>query len=129
MTRSKLSTKVILLATGIGLSTAGFAGSQPAAAQSNLDEYECPIGSVYDPTYGCTVTGDAYQPYDYGYYGYLPYGAYGTYYGGHREFGHGFGHGMGGGVNHGVGFAHGGGGGFGHGMGGGFGHSGGGGHR
>ena len=44
MTRSKLSTKVILLATGIGLSMAAFAGSQPAAAQSFLDEYECPIG-------------------------------------------------------------------------------------
>ena len=121
MTRSKLSTKVVLLATGIGLSMAAFAGSQPAAAQSFLDEYECLIGSVYDPTYGCTVAGDAYQPYDYGYYGYLPYG-------GHREFGHGFGHGMGGGVNRGVGFAHGGDG-FAHGMGGGFGHGGGGGHR
>jgi hypothetical protein len=124
MTRSRLSTKVFLLAGGIGLSTAAFAGSQPAAAQSFLDEYECPIGSVYDPTYGCT-----YQPYDYGYYGYLPYGAYGSYYGGHREFGHGFGHGMGSGVNRGVGFAHGGGGEFAHGMGGGFGHGGGGGHR
>jgi hypothetical protein len=121
MTRSKLSSKIILLAAGIGLSTAGFAGSQPAAAQSFLDEYECPIGSVYNPTYGCTLAGEAYQPYDYSYYGYLPYGAYGTYYGGHREFGHGFGHGMSGGVNHGVGFAHG--------MGGGFGHGGGGGHR
>ena len=129
MTRSKLSTKVILLAGGIGLSMAAFAGSQPAAAQSFLDEYECPIGSVYDPTYGCTPTADAYQPYDYGYYGYLPYGTYGSYYGGHREFGHGFGRGMGVGVNHGVGFAHGGGGDFGHGMGGGFGHGGGGGHR
>jgi hypothetical protein len=128
MTRSKLSTKVLLLAGGIGLSAAAFAGAQPAAAQSFLDEYECPIGSAYDPTYGCTVAGEAYAPYDYGYYGYLPYGAYGSYYGGHREFGHGFGHGMGGGVNHGVGFAHGGGG-FGHGMGGGFGHGGGGGHR
>jgi len=120
MTRSKLSTKV-LLSAAIGLSTAAFAGSQSAAAQSNLDEYECPIGSVYDPTYGCTVAGDAYYPYDYGYYGYLPYGAYGSYYRGHREFGHGFGHGIGGSVNHGVGFAHG--------MGGGFGHGGGGGHR
>ena len=121
MTRSKLSTKVILLAGGIGLSTAAFAGSQSAAAQSSVDEYECPIGSVYDPTYGCTATADAYQPYDYGYYGYLPYGGYGSYYGGHREFGHGFGHGMGGGFNHSVGFAHG--------EGGGFGHGGGGGHR
>ena len=129
MTRSKLSTKAVLLAGGIGLSMAAFAGSQPAAAQSYADEYTCPVGSVYDPTYGCTVAGDAYQPYDYGYYGYLPYGAYGAYYGGHREFGHGFGHGMGGGVDRGVGFAHGGRGGFGHGMGGGFGHGGSGGHR
>jgi hypothetical protein len=126
VTRSKLSTKVLLLAGGIGLSMATFAGSQPAAAQSFLDQYECPIGSVYDPTYGCTVAGDAYEPYDYGYYGYLPYGAYGSYYGGHREFGHG----MGGGLNHGVGFAHSAGGaGFAHGVGGGFGHGGGGGHR
>ena len=128
MTRSKLSTKAILLAGGIGLSMAAFAGSQPAAAQSYSDGYTCPAGSVYDPTYGCTVSGDAYEPYDYGYYGYSPYGAYGPYYGGHREFAHGFAHGMGGGVNHGVGFAHGYGGGFGHGMGG-FGHGGGGGHR
>jgi hypothetical protein len=34
MTRSKFPTKVVLLATGIGLSVAAFAGSQPAAAQS-----------------------------------------------------------------------------------------------
>lgn len=130
MTRSKLSTKAILLATGIGLSAAAFAGSQPAAAQAYSDEDTCPAGSVYEPTYGCTVPGDAYEPYDYGYYGYLPYGTYGSSYGGRREFGHGFGHGMGGGFNHGVGFAHGGGGGFGHAMGGGgFGHGGGGGHR
>jgi hypothetical protein len=134
MTRSKLSTKAMLLASGIGLSLAAFAGSQPAAAQSYYGEYSCPGGYVYDPTYGCTVPGGAYYPYEYGYYGYLPYGTYGSYYGygggygGHREFGHGFAHGMGGGINHGVGFAHGGGG-FGHGMGGGFGHGGGGGHR
>jgi hypothetical protein len=85
MTRSKLSTKVLLLATGIGLCIAAFAGSQPAAAQSYSGEYACPAGSVYDLTYGCTL-------HDYGYYGYLPYGGYGSYYGGHREFGHGFGH-------------------------------------
>jgi len=121
MTRSKLSTKVVLLASGIGLCLAAFA-AQPAAAQSYSDEYNCPAGSVYDPTYGCTLSGAAYEPYD---YGYLPYGAY---YGGHRDFGHGFGHGMGGDF-HGGGFAHAGGGGFGHGMGGGFGHGGGGGHR
>jgi hypothetical protein len=121
MTRSKFSTKVVLLASGIGLSVAAFAGSQPAAAQSYSDEYNCPAGSIYDPTYGCTLSGDAYEPYD---YGYLP----GTFYGGHREFGHGFGHGMGDHF-HAGGFAHAGGGGFGHGMGGGFGHGGGGGHR
>jgi hypothetical protein len=139
MTRSKLSAKVFLLAGTIGLSVAAFAGSQPAAAQSYSDQYSCPAGTVYDPTYGCIQSGGAYAPYDYGYdygypydygyYGYLPYSGYGVYHGGHREFGHGFAHGMGGGVNHGAGFAHFGGGGFGHGMAGGFGHGGGGGHR
>ena len=128
MIRSKFSTQVLVLAGGIGLSMAALAGSQPAAAQSYSDEYACPAGSVYDPAYGCTVSGDAYGPYDYGYYGYLPYGAFRPYHMGHHEFGHGFGHGMVGGVNHGIGFAHAGGGGFGHGMGG-FGHGGGGGHR
>ena len=97
MTRSKLSTKVVLLAAGIGLSMAGFAGSQPAAAQSYSDEYTCPAGTVYDPTYGCTTAGAD----DFGYYGY-PYGGYGLY-GRHREFGHGFAHGMGASVNHGAG--------------------------
>jgi hypothetical protein len=120
MTRSKLSSKVVLLASGIGLSLAAFAGSQPAAAQSYSDEYNCPAGYVNYPTYGCRP-GAAYEPYDYGY----PYGAY---YGGPSEFGHGFGHGMHDHF-HGGGFAHGVGGGFGHGMGGGFGHGGGGGHR
>jgi hypothetical protein len=62
MIRSKLSTKAILLATGIGLSAAAFAGSQPAAAQS----YTCPDGLAYDPSYGCTLGGDDYA-YD-GYY-------------------------------------------------------------
>jgi hypothetical protein len=128
MTRSKLSTKAVLLAGSIGLSIAVFAGSQPAAAQSYSDDNTCPAGYVYDPTYGCSVAGEAYEPNDYGYYGYLPYGVYGRQYGEHREFGHGFGHGMGGGVNHGAGFSHLGGD-FGHGMGGGFGHGGGGGHR
>ena len=138
MTRSKLSTKALLLATGIGLSIAAFAGSQPAAAQSY--SYTCPDGFVYDPTYGCTTLGGD----DYGYYGYPN----GLYYGRHHEFGHGFGHGMGAGgsiVDHGMGFHHSivgvghfGGGGFhgmgmgiagGHNIGGGFGHRGGGGHR
>ena len=113
MNRGKLSTKVILLAGGIGLSMAAFAGSQPAAAQAYSDESTCPAGTVYYPTYGCTLSGEAYEPYDYGDYGYLPYGAYGPSYRGHGEFGHGFAHG----------------GSFGHGMGGGFGHGGGGGHR
>ena len=150
MTRSKFSTKAILLAAGIGLSTAAFAGSQPAAAQSYSGEYACPAGTVYDPTYGCTLPGDAYEPHDFGYYGYLPYGTYGSYYAGHRECGHGLDHGMAGGFDHGVGFANAGGfghgfahgmagrfdhgvgfahaGGLGHGVAGGF-HGGGGGHR
>ena len=118
MIRSKLSAKLVLLATGVGLSVAALAGSQPAAAQA----YTCPVGSTYDPTHSCTVD-------DFGYYGYgYPYGAYRVHSGGHREFSHGFdpawgsvreiGHGMAGG-DHGIGFAHAGG----------FGHGGGGGHR
>ena len=121
MTRSKFSTKAVLLATAIGLSTAAFAGSQPAAAQS----YTCPDGLAYDPSYGCTLGGD-----DYGYYGY-PTVLYGRH-PDHRGFDHGFGHGMGGlgRMDRGVGVAHFGGGGFAHGVGvahaGGFGHIGGG---
>ena len=94
MTRSKFSIKAALLAGGIGLSMAGFAGSQPAAAQSYSDEYSCPAGSVYNLTYGCTLPGATYDTYGtYGTYGsYAPYGSYGSYYGGHPEFGHGFGH-------------------------------------
>ena len=145
MTRSRLSTKAVLLATGIGLSMAAFVGSQPAAAQSY--SYTCPSDFTYDPTYGCVSQSNE----DYGDYGYrYPYGTYGLHHGEHRELGrgfdhsmgsgfdhgagfahfrHGFGHGIGGGVNHGIGLAHFGGGGFGHGMGGGFGHGGGGGRR
>ena len=148
MTRSKFSTKAVLLATGIGLSIAAFAGSQPAAAQSYSDEYTCPAGTVYDPTYGCTTAGAD----DFGYYDYpggtVLYGRHGHGFGpmgtvaegtiAHHGMGFGrsisaahfggdgFGHGMGGGFDHGVGFAHTGG--FGHGMAGGF-HGGGGGHR
>ena len=73
MTRSKFSTKAVVLATAIGLSTVAFAGSQPAAAQS----YTCPAGFAYDPSYGCVTTGED----DFGYYGYL----YGLYYGRHHE--------------------------------------------
>jgi len=137
MNRSNLSLKTMMLVSGIGLAAAAL-GSQPAAAQSHSDDYGCPAGYIYDPSYGCTLSGDAYEPYDYGYYGYSPYyGGYGAYYRGrHRDFGHGFAHGMGGGFahdlgggfNHGAGFSHGGGG-FAHGTGGGFGHGGGGGHR
>jgi hypothetical protein len=114
MIRSKLSTKVVLLVAGVGLSVAALAGSQPAAAQA----YTCPVSSTYDPTHGCTVD-------DFGYYGYgYPYGAY-RLRGGHREFGHSFDPAWGGVRQIGHGFYHG----FGHGMGGGFGHGGGGGHR
>jgi hypothetical protein len=100
MTRSKFSIKAALLAGGIGLSMPGFAGSQPAAAQSYSNQYSCPAGFVYDVTYGCTLPGDAYGSYDFGDYGYLPYGTDGSYYAGHREFGHGLGHGIAGGINH-----------------------------
>jgi hypothetical protein len=112
MTRSKLSSKVILLATGIGLSTAAFAGSQPAAAQDTFPAYNvalgaCPAGTVYDPIYGCTTAGAD----DYGYYGYPnvggDYGYPNVLYGRH---GHGFGHtGIGADgsiVHHGMGFHH-----------------------
>ena len=122
MTRSKLSTKAVLLAGGIGLSIAAFAGVQPAAAQSY-----CPTGTVYDAAYGCTTAGAD----DFGDYGY-PTVLYGRQ-PDHRDFDHGLGHGMGG-LGHmgrGIGVAHVGG--FGH-MGGGIGgfHGGGfggGGHR
>jgi hypothetical protein len=108
MTRSKLSSKVMLLVGGIGLSIAAFAGSQPAAAQSYSDEYACPVGTMYDPTYGCTAEStDDFG----GYYGY-PSVLYGQP--DYRGFDHGIGHGMGGGFNHGVGFAHAGGFGGGH---------------
>jgi hypothetical protein len=104
MTRSKLSSKVMLLVGGIGLSIAAFAGSQPAAAQSYSDEYACPVGTMYDPTYGCTSESTD----DFGYYGY-PSVVYGQP--DHRGFDHGIGHGMGSGFNHGgMGFAHAGGG-------------------
>jgi hypothetical protein len=66
MTRSKFSIKAALLAGGIGLSMAGFAGSQPAVAQSYSDGYACPAGYVYDPAYGCTLPGDAYGSFGHG---------------------------------------------------------------
>ena len=98
MTRSRLSPKVVLTVAGIGLSTAAFAGSQPAAAQSYSGEYACPAGTAYDPTYGCTTAGAD----DFGYYDY-PGGT--VLYGRH---GHGFGHiGMGAEgtiAHHGMGF-------------------------
>ena len=134
MNRGKLSLKAIMLVSGIGFAAAALGGSQPAAAQSYSDDYSCPAGFIYDPSYGCTLSGYASEPYDYGYSPY--YGGYGSYYGGRRgDTGHGFAHGMGGGfthdlgggIHHGASFAHGGG--FGHAMGGGFGHGGGGGHR
>jgi hypothetical protein len=138
MKRGRLSLKAIMLVSGIGLSAAALAGSQPALAQSYSDDYSCPAGYMYDPSDGCTISDYAYEPYDYGYYGYLPYGGGYQAYGVRQHgLGHGFAHGMGGGfahdvgggISHGAGFVHGGGGGFGRGMAGGFGHGGGGGHR
>ena len=119
---SKFSNKAALLAAGIGLSTVALAGSQAATAQSYSGEYACPVGSVYDQTYGCTVPADTYAPFYQGY----PYGAYGFYEGWHhdgwhREFEHGFGRDTRDHDDHGMGLAHS--------ESGGFGHSGGGGHR
>jgi hypothetical protein len=55
MNRSKLSLKVVLLAGGVGLAAAAaLGGSQPAAAQYYNN---CPAGEVYDPGYGCTISG------------------------------------------------------------------------
>ena len=88
MIRSKLSTKAVLLATGIWLSIATFAAAQPPAAQSYS-----PTGTVDDAGYGRTTGGVGY----YGYYYGDPNGAYGTV----RRWGapvydhgsvHGFGH-------------------------------------
>ena len=99
MTRSKLSTKVLLMATGIGLSTAAFAGSRPVAAQNTVPAYyvalgACPAGTVYDPTYECSSAGWN----EYGYYYGDPYGAYGTirHWGAPLDHHHSFGHAMGG---------------------------------
>jgi hypothetical protein len=85
MNRSKFSTKALLLVGALGLSVAGLAATQPAAAQG----YTCPIG-VYDPA--CTSGG--YYPY----YDYFPYG-YG--FRGHHDFDHGFHGGFHGGGFHG----------------------------
>ena len=125
MNRSKLSLKAIMLMSSIGLAAVALGRSQPAAAQSYSDDYSCSAGYVYDPSYGCTLPDYADDSYDYRYSPY--YGGYGSYYAGpHRDFGHGFAHGMGGfthdfgrGVGHGAGFAHAGGEGFAHGGGGG----------
>ena len=87
MIRSKLSTKALLLAGAVGLSTAVFAGAQPAAAQS-YSENSCPAGYVYDLNYVCALPGQHY----YGYYNY-PYSRFG-WLGENRELGHRFGHDM-----------------------------------
>ena len=100
MNRSKFSTKALMLAGALGLSVATLGAAQPAAAQ----DYTCPAGTYYDPTYGCTSGG-----YIYPYSDYSPYG-YGFY--GHRDFDHGMGGFHGGGFHGGMaGGFHGGGGG------------------
>jgi hypothetical protein len=96
MTRSKLSTKAVFLAGTIGLATAVFAGAQPAAAQTYSDENSCPAGYEYSLTYVCALPGQDY----YGYYN-SPYSGFRRF-GGDRELGHDFGHGMTTSVNHGA---------------------------
>ncbi|MBV8118517.1 MAG: hypothetical protein JO081_01090 [Alphaproteobacteria bacterium] len=99
MNRSKFSTKALALLGAPALPVATLDTTQPAAAQ----EYTCPVGTVYDPTYGCTSAG-----YIYPYYDYFPY-SYGFY--GHRDFDHGMGGVHGGGFHAGMaGRFHGGGG-------------------
>jgi hypothetical protein len=106
MTRSKLSTKVLSLAGGIGVSIAALAGSQPAAAQRYYDEQPCPLGTIGNPAYGCTMPGGDFWPYYYsnGYSGYPLSGAYGA--GVPRPGVGGSAGGMAGGVGHGGGGGH-----------------------
>jgi hypothetical protein len=66
MNRSKFSTKALMLVGALVLPVATLATTQPAAAQ----DYTCPAGTYYDPTYGCTSGG-----YIYPYSDYSPYGA------------------------------------------------------
>jgi hypothetical protein len=97
MTRSKLSIKATLLVSGIGLAAATIGRITTRCCAVLFGRVPLSGGYGYDPSYDCTLSGDAYEPYG---YGYLPYSAYGRYYGGHDEFGHGFAHGIGGGAAH-----------------------------
>jgi hypothetical protein len=76
MSRSKFSTKALMLAGALGLSVATLGAAPPAVAQ----DFACPIGTVYDPPYGCSAAGYV-DPF----YTYFP--GYGYRYG-HHDFGH-----------------------------------------
>jgi hypothetical protein len=74
-------------------------GSPPAAAQAPTAQpaaaqYACPSGYDYDPSYGCVIPGNAYSPYDYGYW---PYDGFNDFASGlrHHGFRHGFARGIG----------------------------------
>ena len=69
-------------------------GSPPSAAQPSAAQYACPPGYDYDPSSGCVIPGNAYNPYDYGdwpYYGFDGFSSDGR----RHEFRHGFAHGTG----------------------------------
>ena len=68
--------------------------ARPSAAQPSAAQYACPSGYDYDPSYGCVIPGNAYNPYDYGdwpYYGFDGFSSDGR----RHEFRHGFAHGIG----------------------------------
>ncbi len=69
-------------------------GSPPVAAQPPAAQYACPSGYDYDASYGCVVPGNAYNPYDYGYW---PYYGFDDFASGRRRHGfrRGFAHGIG----------------------------------
>jgi hypothetical protein len=71
-------------------------GSPPSAAQPSASaaQYACASGYDYDPSYGCFIPGNSYNPYDYGdwpYYGFDGFSSDGR----RHEFRHGFAHGIG----------------------------------
>ena len=76
MSRSKFSTKTLMLVGALGLSVATLGTAPSAVAQG----FTCPIGTVYDPPYECSSAGyvDPFPTY---------FSGYGNRYG-HHDFGH-----------------------------------------
>jgi hypothetical protein len=57
-------------------------GSPAAAAQPPAAQYTCLSGYDYDPSYGCFVPGNAFNPDDYGYWPFLGFDGFSR---GHRQ--------------------------------------------